>query len=139
MKKALRILLIVLTAFLALTAIAGGIGLLSGTNAPSTELLKGSPFHNYTVPGLALLVIVGGCALVATILLLRRHPFGALAAGAAGAIIIGFEIVEALVIGSPPGIARNLQIFYFTLGLLILLLAAAWWRVERRAAMSTPG
>jgi hypothetical protein len=138
-KRVLRILLIILTAFLALTAIAGGIGLLTGMNAPSIELLKGSPFKDYTIPGLALLVIVGGGALVATILLLRRHPSGVLASGAAWAVIIGFEIVEVLVIGSQPGIARNLQVFYFTLGLLILLLAAALWATEHRAAVSTPG
>jgi hypothetical protein len=108
-------------------------------NAPSIELLKGSLFKDYTIPGLALLVIVGGGALVATILLLRRHPSGVLASGAAGAVIIGFEIVEVLVIGSQPGIARNLQVFYFTLGLLILLLAAALWATEHRAAVSTPG
>jgi hypothetical protein len=35
--------------------------------------------------------------------------------------------VEVLVIGSEPGIARNLQVFYFSLGLLITLLATGMW------------
>jgi hypothetical protein len=133
-KSILRSVLIVLDAFLAVTAVAGGIGLLTGANAPSLELLQGSPFSTYTIPGLALLVIVGGCALAATLLMLRRHPFGAPASGLAGAVIIGFESVEVLVIGSPPGIARNLQVFYFTLGLLIAVLATAMWVSERGAA-----
>jgi hypothetical protein len=130
-KRILRSVLIVLDAFLALTAVAGGIGLLTGANAPSLEFLQGSPFSSYTIPGLALLLIVGGCALAATVLTWRRHPFGAPASGLAGVVIIGFEIVEVLVIGSPAGIARNLQVFYFTLGLLILVLAVGMWLSER--------
>jgi hypothetical protein len=133
-KRILRIVLIVLDAFLAITAVAGGIGLLTGANAPSLEFLQGSPFRSYTIPGLALFVIVGGCALAATVLMLRRHPLGALASGLAGGVIIGFEIVEVLVIGSPPGIARNLQAFYFTLGLLIVVLAVGMRVSERGAA-----
>jgi hypothetical protein len=130
-KRVLRSVLTVLDAFLALTAAAGGIGLLTGANAPSLEFLQGSPFSSYTIPGLALLVIIGGCALAATIWMWRGHPWGAPASGLAGVVIIGFEIVEVLVIGSPPGIARNLQVFYFTLGLLILVLAGGMWLSQR--------
>jgi hypothetical protein len=92
----LRIVLIVLDAFLALTAVAGGIGLLAGVNAPPVEMLAGSPFRSYTIPGLALLVIVGGSALVAAVVVLRRQRWGALASGVAAAMIVGFEIVEVL-------------------------------------------
>jgi len=133
MKKLLRILLIVLDGFLALTAFGGGIALLAGLYAPPVEMLAGSPFKTYTVPGLALFVLVGGSALVAMILMIRRHPTAALASAAAGGIIIIFEIVEVMVIGSPAGISRDLQIFYFTLGGLIILLATAFWLVSRPA------
>ena len=44
MKKLLRILLILLDGFLALTAFAGGIGLLAGLFALPVEMLAGSPF-----------------------------------------------------------------------------------------------
>jgi hypothetical protein len=135
--RILRIALIILDAFLALTAFAGGIGLLTGAAAPSTDLLKDSPFSSYTIPALSLFVIVGGCALAAAILLLRRHPQAALVALASGVIIIGFEIVEVLVIGSDPGLARSLQIFYFTLGLLIAVIAAVMLLIERRATPQT--
>jgi hypothetical protein len=132
--RILRIALIILDAFLALTAFAGGIGLLTGAAAPSTDLLKGSPFSSYTIPALSLFVIVGGCALAATILLLRWYPQAALVALASGVIIIGFEIVEVLVIGSDEGLARNLQVFYFTLGLVIAVIAAVMLFTERRTA-----
>lgn len=38
--------------------------------------------------------------------------------------ILVFEIIEFLSIGSPPWIARDLQIFYVTLGLLIVTWSA---------------
>jgi len=135
-KRIEHILLIVLDAFLALTAVAGGLGLVTGTLAPSVQLLQGSPFSSYTVPGLALLVLVGGSALVATFLLLRLPPLGVLASGIAGVMIMGFEIVEVLVIGSDPGLARNLQFFYFTLGLVIAVLATVRWLGEHGVSLS---
>lgn len=134
MNNLLRVLLILLDGFLALTAFGGGIALLAGLYAPPVEMLAGSPFKSYTVPGLALFVLVGGSALVAMILMIRRHPMAALASAVAGIIIILFEIVEVMVIGSPEGISRDLQIFYFTLGGLIILLAAAFWLVNRPAS-----
>lgn len=133
--RLLRLALILLDAFLALTAIAGGIGLLTGVNTPTLEWLARSPFRSFTIPGLALLLIVGGTALVATIMMIRRHPSATIASGLAGAFIIGFEIVEVIFIGSPAGIARTLQVFYLTLGLLIVVLAATLWARMRREAM----
>jgi MinD-like ATPase involved in chromosome partitioning or flagellar assembly len=132
--KILRVLLILLDGFLAITAIAGGLGLLTGVNAPPVSDLAGSPFSDYTIPGLALLVLVGGTATVATYLTVRRHPYAALVSSLAAAMIIAFEIVEVLVIGMPPGIARNLQVFYLTLGLIILVTALAYWAVQRKAS-----
>lgn len=135
-KRIEYVLLVVLDAFLALTAAAGGIGLLTGTLAPGVQLLQGSPFTSYTIPGLALLVLVGGSALVATILLLRRQRWGALASGFTGVMIMGFELVEVLVIGSEAGLARNLQLFYFGLGLIMAIIAAALWMAEHRVSLS---
>jgi hypothetical protein len=122
-----RTILILLNAFLALTAAAGGIALLTGWISPGIELLQGSPFTSYTIPGLALLLLVGGSAFVATVLMLLRHPYGVPASAVAGVMIIGFELVEVMVIGSPAGLARNLQLFYASLGLLIAVVAAGMW------------
>jgi hypothetical protein len=129
-RKALNIILIVLTFFLSLTAIAGGIALLARINTPPVEMLQGSPFRDYTIPGLALMLIVGGSALFAAILLLRKSRFALLCAAAAGIIIMFFEFVEALVIGSPAGAARALQIFYFGLGTLIVVVAMGAWFLD---------
>ena len=129
-KKIIRITLIVFMFFLAFTAFAGCIQLVEGTYAPPVDMLEGSPFSDYTVPGLALGVIVGGSALFAAVLLIRKSRFGLLASVAAGVIIMFFEFVEVLVIGSPPGMSRNLQIIYFGLGALIVILSLAAWFLD---------
>jgi hypothetical protein len=110
---------IALNAFLAVTAIGGGVCLLSGLNAPPVEFLRGSPFHGYLVPGLALTVLVGGSAAVAFVLVLRRSRHAVRANLLAAAAIIIFETVEIAVIGSPAGVARNLQLVYFSAGFAI--------------------
>jgi hypothetical protein len=132
-QKTLNVVLIVLTLFLALTAVVGGIALLAGLNTPPVAMLQGSPFRDYTVPGLALTVIVGGSALLAALLLLRKSKYATLLAATAGAIIMFFEFVEALSIGSPIGVARTLQIFYFGLGTLIVIVALGLWFLDLRA------
>jgi hypothetical protein len=127
-KRWLRVALIVLDLFLAITALAGMWGLMSSAFRPPVEMLAGSPFKDYTIPALALGVLVGGGALVAATLTWRRSPWAPYASAAAGGMIVIFEIVEALSIGSPPGPARNLQMFYLLLGLLIIVLALLQWR-----------
>jgi hypothetical protein len=68
-QKPLHIILIVLTSFLALTAVLGGLVLLTGSYAPPVEMLNGSMFSTYTIPALSLAVLVGGSAVFAAILL----------------------------------------------------------------------
>ena len=130
--RGMRVLLIVLTAFLGLTAVAGGVALLTGFNAPPVADLEGSLFGSYAIPGLALLVLVGGGGCAAALLTLRQHRLAVPACVAAGGTIVIFEIVEVLSIGSDPGVARNLQILYGALGLAIVVLALALRARETR-------
>lgn len=120
-----RTSLIFLEGFLALTAIGGGIGLLTGVMAMPVSYLAGSMFSSFMIPGLSLMVIVGGLALLGGVLAAVGHRFAPVVTAVSGLVIIIFEMVEVLVIGSPAGVARNLQVFYFGLGLLILLLSLA--------------
>jgi hypothetical protein len=115
--------LIFLTGFLALTALIGGFALVAGLNAPPVDQLNGSIFKDYTIPGIALGLLAGGSALLAAIMLIRKNPFAPLSAVLTGIIIMSFEFIEVLVIGSPQGIARNLQIFYFGIGCIIITLS----------------
>jgi hypothetical protein len=132
-EKTLYIILIILNIFLALSAIAGCIQLLEGTYAPPVDVLKGSIFKDFTIPGLALGLIVGGSALFATILLFRKSKFSILFSTTAGIIIMFFEFVEVLAIGSPPGGALELQILYFGTGIAIVVASMGTWFLNLQA------
>lgn len=134
LRKTLYTILVVLTIFLALTALVGCIQLVEGTYAPSVEMLNGSVFKDYTIPGLALGLIVGGSAIFAAVLLIRKSKFAVLFAVTAGIIIMFFEFVEVLVIGSPAGIARTLQIFYFGTGTAICVASMGRWFLDLKPA-----
>jgi len=135
-RKTIYAILISLTLFLALTAILGGVALLANLNTPPVSQLGGTPFKDWTIPGLSLALIVGGSALLAAILLLRKSKFAPLSTAAAGTIIMFFEFVEVLMIGSPAGIGRTLQIFYFAWGTGIEIFSLGLWFLE---LLSNPG
>jgi len=115
-------LLLWLIIFLAVTAIAGGLGILFDLVGLPEQDLDGSPFSSYVIPGLSLLILVGGSALVAAYLLWRREPSGAIVAADAGAAIMIFEIVQVRYIPF-----HFLQIVYFVLGAVIFALSVVCW------------
>jgi len=135
--KLIRIVLVVLEVFVALGAIAGSIGLLTGAIPASLEGLQGSPFVDYTVPALSLMVIVGCSMLLAAATILTGREIGVLVSVFAGLAMMIFEIVEAAVVdrigGSELLIAVSLQAFYFALGLAIFVLACSLWVTEYRS------
>lgn len=75
LRTALFWLLVGVTVFNAVTAIVSGIALLAtdGLGMPA-EFLADSPFSSFTLPGLILIVVVGGTqALAAGLLIARRE------------------------------------------------------------------
>ena len=128
--KSIRVLLIVLTLFLSLAAFEGGVQLLIGFYTPPVEMLNGSIFKDFTIPGLALGIIVGGSALFTAILLIRKNKFSLPASVATGVIIMFFEFVEMLAIGSPAGPARFMQILFFGMGTVIIAASIGSWFVQ---------
>lgn len=119
-RKILYPALVTLNIFLALTAIPGGFCLLTGIAAPPIEELNDSVFKDYTIPGLALMIIVGGSALAAAIILIRKHKYALFYSAIVGLIIMTFEFIEVLAIGSPTGAGFVMQIIYFVLGALLV-------------------
>lgn len=119
-----RIVLLVVEGFLAVTAVAGGVALALGPRLgpagiiPPPEYLRGSPFESYLVPGLILLLVVGGTQLFAFLLLLRRLDWAVAAAGMAGCGLLIWVFVQMVII--PFSV---LQAVYFGGGLLELVLA----------------
>lgn len=122
-EKTLYTTLIILNIFLALTAIPGGFCLLTGIAAPPLDELNGSIFTDYTIPGLALMIIVGGSALLTSIMLISKNKYALLFSAMCGLIIMFFEFVEVLAIGLPTGAGIVMQIIYFILGVAIVKLS----------------
>ena len=119
-----RVLLLVVEAVLGVTALAGGIALALGPRlgslgiVPPPEYLQGTPFGSYLVPGLVLLLVVGGTQVGAFLLLLRRAAWAVAAAGVAGCGMLIWVFVQMVFIPYSP-----LQAVYFGGGLAELLLA----------------
>jgi len=96
---AVRYLLGALLAFAALNAFAGGSYGLAGAQGVPREWLRGSPFTDYFVPSLILVVVVGGSFLLATVAVFARWRQDRLLAIVAAAIVLGWLAVEAAIIG----------------------------------------
>jgi len=136
--KLVRIALVVLEAFVALSAVAGGIALLTGTFAQGIPVawLQGTPFSDYTIPGLVLAIVVGGGMGVAAVTVFIHREWAVLISVVAGIFMVGFEVVEAASVDSKAGnglsLMAGLQVFYFVLGLAIFGLATYLWMTEYR-------
>jgi hypothetical protein len=98
-EKRIRFSLGVLLLILALNAFAGGYYGLSGAENVPTEWLKGSPFHDYFIPSLILFVCVGGSALIAAILVFKRHQLARKVTFSCGAIVLLWLTVQISIIG----------------------------------------
>jgi hypothetical protein len=139
--KLVRIAIGVLEAFIALSAIGGGIVLLAGTyqNGVLIEAggrgqfplawLQNTPFSDYTIPALVLAIGVGGSSLLAAVTIFTGHEVGVLASVVAGLVMAGYIVVEVVMLKQ--GISW-IEGLYFGLGLLISGLAAYLWMAEDR-------
>jgi len=125
-----RAALVLLEGILALTAIFGAITVIP--NLPH-DWIKGSVFPDYSLPALALGVLVGGSATVAGLAVIFRPMIGAVASVVAGVMIIGFELVEVIVVGFTlmtygAGQPQSwLQVVYLAVGAAIAILGARLW------------
>lgn len=130
MKKGIRIIIGLLTGFVALTAIGGGIAMLVGAEAQRFPLawLEGTPFNDYTIPALLLAIAVGGSALAACVSLFINPKASTVISILSGLTLMGYITVEVLILKQVPPGPTVIELFYFGIGLIILLLAAYIWR-----------
>ncbi|HZC04087.1 MAG TPA: hypothetical protein VE338_00445 [Ktedonobacterales bacterium] len=131
----LRATIVALEAFIATTAISGAIFVLP--TIPAEWLQRGliTPFTDTTIPALALGVLCGGSALAAMVAVAFRPRLGALLAMLSGVIMVGFELVEIVVVGFTPLLYPTqppawLQPFYIALGLAVAALGARLWKQQ---------
>ncbi len=139
--KRARITIGVLAGFIALTAIGGGVAMRVGAEANRfpLEWLRDTPFSDYTLPALLLAIVVGGSSLIAAVTVFTGRKVGVFASLAAGLIMVGYIVVEVLILKQVPPGPTVIEGVYFGLGLAIFGLAAHLWSTEyrqHRAAIS---
>lgn len=133
--KILRTTLVLLEALVGVSALAGGIALLTGIIQFPTDWVQAMPFGSQVVPGLVLAIIVGGSALVAVWLAVISYARDWMASLAAGFFLVCFEIIEVAV---EPQVVW-LQLLFLGIGVVIIMLAALLSQAEiSRPAQITP-
>lgn len=142
-ERGIRIALVVVNLFAAVSAIVGAIGLVVGFMDIPLSVLQTTPFVDFTVPALLLGIVVGGSALAAAAIALfgprKLALFGpwrvdALASAVAGAIMVGWMAIEIAMIG----LGIWVQAAYFVVGLVTIGLAALlqWVDSQQTAGVS---
>ena len=119
--KLIRYALGILQIFVGVTAVLGGFGLVSDPSGSKMnvplELLKNSPFTNYLIPGLVLLIVIGVGHVFAGIVTFLRHRYAGNISVYFGAFLALYLIIEVWLIG----LVNFSQPLYFVLGAVELI------------------
>jgi hypothetical protein len=112
----------VLQAFIGVTAAAGGFGLVSDPSGAkmniSLEWLNHTPFVNYFIPGLVLLIVNGAGNILASITTFVRNKYAPNLAAALGMFLVLYITIEVLSVG----LRTPLQPLYLILGAIEFVL-----------------
>lgn len=110
-------------------AMYGGYGLLADAGGLGVReaWLNGGPFPDYTIPGLFLLIVIGGGMLLTAVCAALRLPRTRSLALAMSAILLGWGIVETAVIGYRGGPQLALLALFVALPAVLLI-----WSVGQR-------
>jgi hypothetical protein len=113
--------------FVGLGAVYGGIELLHDAEGFGVKeaWLSGSPFGDYTIPGLFLLIVIGGGMLAAAVAVVRRSSAAMPAAFTMGLTLLGFITVETLILGYRTGAQAVLLGVCGAAGIVLVACAAA--------------
>lgn len=134
-KLLLNILAVVLLLINGLGAIYGGTNLVAFPDGSSIglslSLLQHSPFENYFVPGIVLLLANGVLSMIAVLAILMGARISALLVVLQGVLLTGWILVQMLLIQT----VYFLHVVMGTIG--VLLMVIGWLRLvyERREAL----
>ncbi|MGY2082299.1 hypothetical protein [Blastococcus sp. SYSU DS0539] len=117
-----RLVTLAVLAVLAGGGWAGGLGFLAdpsggGLGMTTAELPDWPLLGDYTLPGIALVLLFGLLPLVPLVLLLRRDPRGWTATAAVGALLVGWMVVQLVALGLA---FPAMQLAFLAVGLLLV-------------------
>jgi hypothetical protein len=131
--RLLRLALLLLNGLVGLTAVGGGLLLVTGADRFPREWLDGSPFGDYVLPGV-ILIAVGLSAVAAFVAVLLRPSVAGVASIVAGIVLVGWIAGEVVILqqnaaASSPRSAT--EPFYAVVGIAVALLGAMSLRPRR--------
>jgi len=94
-----RSVLFVLETITGISSVIGGIGLITGWLDVSKSHLEQTPFNSYVIPGLILLLAVGGLLVAAAWMVKSNGKYALEASLAAGFMLLGWFSVQIIMIG----------------------------------------
>lgn len=129
-QRGLRAALVGSAGFVAFWAFAGAIGLIGGGADLGDEITARLPFDSAALAGLLLAAIVGVPMTATAVLALRARPSAAMAGIGSGLLLLGWVVVQPLVIGQ----FNWLQLVFGSLGVFVLLLGYRLHRPQSSTA-----
>lgn len=117
------LLLVALQVFATLSAVAGGLALVTGIIELPSSWLAGGIFSSYTIPGIILAAVVGGSQLAALSQLYRRGTSYLYGTALAGGVLMGWIIGEMIIVGTADAVMFGYQLVYFVIGFMEFALA----------------
>jgi hypothetical protein len=118
----------VLQVFIGIGAIPAGLLLMIDPSGEMMsmplDMLAGSPFPNFLVPGIFLMAVNGIGSIIGAVLTFRWHRWAGLVAMGLGAFLVAWIIIQVWVVKPP---IHWLQALYFLLGLVEVALG---WRIS---------
>ena len=115
-------LLIFLHAFVGIGALFGGGGAVLNPNAPmgiSVDVLKNSPFNNFLIPGIILLVAIGFGNIFAAVVLYYEYKYSLYISHLMGLVLVGWIVVQCIMMRN----INILHVLYFIIGGIEMLLS----------------
>jgi hypothetical protein len=98
-EKLIRYFLGTILLLLAINAFGGGYYGMAGAKNIPVDWLEGSPFSDYSIPGLFLFIVIGGSAFFSGIAVFRQLPIARKAAFSCSIITILWIVIQVSIIG----------------------------------------
>lgn len=137
-------LLLILEVVMGVAAVAGSwipLAHTGGTEGLSANLLEGSPFSSYLVPGIALLIMIGGAYLSGAYLVYMNYRWAGWISASLGLELVGWIVVQVMIIG-PLSILQPIcaiwGIAVWVLGVRLAITDPRRTAPVRRPAQGTP-
>lgn len=116
-----EILSTIISIFVAITSVIGAILLISGAENANLgfSLLEGTPFTDFFIPGILLLLIVGTTSSIASFAFIKNINNKQYFSLVAGGVLTGWITIEMLVLNQPH--PTTIEYTYLFIGILLVL------------------